>query len=150
MATLVLLLLINSITLQSVKTNYCLSTEEQQCTTWEDTDTVRDFRLKPVQDINGKVLDFNFRLISGVLVEIYEYEFDLTDPVPPRWNHNIECHKRLAACITDETGRFAFKLPSGCYELRASKHAFNATSILTTINAKKGKKKNTDIIMHIS
>jgi hypothetical protein len=147
MATLVLLLLLDSITSQSMKTSYCLSAEDRQCTIWEDTDTVSDHRTKPVQDINGRVLNDIGKPLSGVLVEIYEFVW--TDP-PPFWHHSIKCHERLAACITDETGRFSFKLPSGCYELRASKHAFNATSILTTINAKKGKKKTTDIIMHIS
>ena len=29
--------------------------------------------------------------------------------------------KRIAACMTDETGRFSFKVPSGDYELRFSK-----------------------------
>jgi hypothetical protein len=142
MATLVLLLLFDSITSQSMKTSYCLSAEDRQCTAWGHTDVVLDFRPKPVQSINGKVLDAIGKPISGVLVEIYEFVW--TGP-PPFWHSSLKCHERLAACITDETGRFSFKLPSGCYELRASKHAFNATSILTTIDVKKGKKKNTNI-----
>ena len=55
--------------------------------------------------------------MSGVLVEIYDHP----EAVVPAPNRDNMTQKQIAACITDGSGRFSFRLPSGDYELRLSK-----------------------------
>jgi hypothetical protein len=58
---------------------------------------------KPVQSIHGVVLRGDGKPLGGVLVEVYNGE------------------KRIAGCMTGESGVFALDVPPGHYELRLSK-----------------------------
>jgi carboxypeptidase family protein len=58
---------------------------------------------KPVKSIHGVALGQDRKPLDGVLVEVYNGE------------------KRVAGCITGETGVFALDVPPGHYELRLSK-----------------------------
>jgi hypothetical protein len=72
---------------------------------------------KPVKSIHGVVLGGDGKPLGGVLVEVYDHpeslNLDSTQPVVGK--------KRIAGCITGETGVFAVDVPPGHYELRLSK-----------------------------
>jgi len=70
----------------------------------------------------------------GVLVEVYNHpEVVLEDPSPKRTGQT-----RIIGCVTDQRGRFAFKLKTGDYELRASNGAgWKVTSVV--IRVRKGR-----------
>jgi hypothetical protein len=70
----------------------------------------------------------------GVLVEVYNHpEVVLEDSSPSRTGQT-----RIIGCVTDQRGRFAFKLKTGDYELRASNGAgWKVTSVV--IRVRKGR-----------
>lgn len=70
----------------------------------------------------------------GVLVEVYNHpEVVLEDSSPNRTGQT-----RIIGCVTDQRGRFAFKLKTGAYELRASNGAgWKVTSVV--IRVRKGR-----------
>src|SRR5579864_490497 len=87
-------------------------------TRWGGNERVTMAEPKPVKSIHGVTLGFgDGKPLSGVLVEIYDHPEILTRTFTP----DPGAKKRIAACITDETGVFALNVPPGHYELRLSK-----------------------------
>jgi hypothetical protein len=79
--------------------------------------------------------------VEGVLVEIYARE--ASDPLPQQRDKGefTNSPKRIAACITGTSGTFDFDVPSGRYEVRASKPDWNSTSLLVVVDKQRGKPK---------
>jgi hypothetical protein len=91
---------------------------------------------KPMRQASGAVLQ-DFRTgkpWAGVLVEIYDHP----DVVLRDSSRNRTGQTRIIGCVTDQRGRFAFKLKAGDYELRASNgDSWNVTSVV--IRVRKGR-----------
>jgi hypothetical protein len=147
MIALILLLLFESMIAQSAKIRYCTQAEEMQCTRWGWISGISDRRSIPIKVLRGRVFVPVNEPLDGVLVEIYE--FAPMDGKPLESFRVRDCRKRLAACITNKTGKFYFELPSGVYEVRASKEEWCTPSVLVTIDTKKGKRIATDIEIEI-
>lgn len=75
--------------------------------------------------------------LSDVLVEIYDHPEKV--PMPhPDLKHVDEGRRRLAACYTNEYGKYCFhNIPPGKYEIRFSKPGFNTHSLLSVKVVKK-------------
>jgi hypothetical protein len=147
MIALIMLLLVESMITQPTNIQFCTTAGEKQCTQWGHMRGFSDRRSIPIKDIKGRVFAPVDRPLDGVLVEIYE--FTSTDSMPLESYQILDCSKRKAACITNEKGRFFFKLPSGIYEVRASKDGWCTPSVLITIDSKKGKRIDTDINIRV-
>ena len=107
-----------------------------QSTNWDGNENVVMQMREPMGQVHGTVLqDYQTgKLGPGVLVEVYNHpEVVLQDASPKRSGQT-----RIIGCVTDERGRFAFKLKAGDYELRASDGAgWKVTSVV--IKVRKGR-----------
>lgn len=92
--------------------------------------TFREHRI--YKSVRGVVRDVNDEPVEGVLVEVFDHpEWLLSNPPANR----MEQH-RIAACKTGADGSFCFEnIPSGRYELRASKDAaWNPSHVYIVVN----------------
>lgn len=88
-----------------------------------------EFKLqKPRGRILGvAVTDISEGPLDDVLVEVFDHP-ELIAKGPGEQNRTGQ--HRLAACLTDKTGRFSFRLSPGDYELRLSKpDEWDSTSV---------------------
>jgi hypothetical protein len=110
-------------------------TPSNQTTMWGGNDNVVMQVRKPMRQANGTVLqDYQTgKPWPGILVEVYNHpEVVLEDS-----GRNRTGQTRILGCVTDQRGRFRFKLKAGDYELRASNGArWNVTSVV--IRVRKG------------
>ena len=109
----------------------CTPTSQQ--TAWGGNERIVIVQRKALRRLYGQVvttLDSN-QGWGDVLVEVYDHpEVNLLP-----YDSRKETQKRIAGCKTDETGRFAFELPPGHYELRLSYGSgMNVTSILAYVS----------------
>ncbi|HXX45739.1 MAG TPA: carboxypeptidase-like regulatory domain-containing protein [Candidatus Acidoferrales bacterium] len=86
-------------------------------TRWGGNQVVGLKEPKPIKSIHGVALDEAMKPMGGVLVEVYDHPEILIQ----NFAQGTVGKKRLAACMTDETGVFALDVPPGHYELRLSK-----------------------------
>jgi len=111
-------------------------TPSNQTTKWGGNENVVMQVRQPMRQANGTVLqDYQTgKPWTGVLVEVYNHpEVVLRDTSPNRPGQT-----RILGCITDQRGRFSFRLKTGDYELRASNGAgWNVTSVV--IRVRKGR-----------
>lgn len=111
-------------------------TPSNQSTKWDVNENVVMQMREPMGQVHGTVLqDYQTgKLGPGVLVEVYNHpEVVLQDASPKRSGQT-----RIIGCVTDERGRFAFKLKTGDYELRASNGSgWKVTSVV--IKVRKGR-----------
>jgi hypothetical protein len=111
-------------------------TPSNETTKWDgNQDVVMQIR-KPMRHVRGAVLQ-DFRTgkpWSGILMEIYNHpEIVLRDS-----SRNRSGQTRVMGCVTDQRGRFSFKLKTGDYELRASNGpGWKVTSVV--IRVRKGR-----------
>jgi hypothetical protein len=92
----------------------CRPTSAQ--TKWGGNMKVEMAEPKPVKTIHGVVMGGG-KPMGGVLVEVYDHpESLIRDSTQP-----VVGKKRIAGCITGETGVFALDVPPGHYEIRLSK-----------------------------
>jgi hypothetical protein len=84
--------------------------------------------------------------LGGVLVEVFDHPEVVLKNGPPAQG----LQHRLAACITDETGSFDLKLPSGKYEIRFSKSGgWQCTSTLIQVRWF-SLRKRLDVVMQVA
>ena len=111
-------------------------TPSNESTKWGGKDDVVMQVREPMGQVRGTVLqDFETsKPGAGVLVEVYNHpEVVLRDS-----GRNRTGQTRILGCVTDQRGRFAFKLKTGDYELRASNGpGWNVTSVV--IRVRKGR-----------
>jgi len=95
-------------------------------TTWGGNTNVVLKEPRPMRSVQGFVKDRVDKPLTGVLVEVYDHpEIALQNPSPDRTGQ-----KRIAACLTSETGLFSLDVVPGHYELRFSKSGgWNVTSV---------------------
>lgn len=142
MKTLFILFFLLGLTLYAANDQaYDSKVSDNRCTHWGHAEIDAPWIEKtPLQSLKGKITN-GIAGLDGVLVEVYP----LTNKPP----HNVPCNQRIAACITNKTGRYSFILPSGQYELRASKHEWLTACISVIIDKEKGKKRDYDIWLHL-
>jgi hypothetical protein len=85
--------------------------------------------------------------VEGVLVEVYSRHAG--DSAPRQTDGEVSIENRVGACITGAAGNYAFDLPSGHYEIRATKRDWNPTSALIVVDVRKGKKTATQIPLEV-
>jgi len=111
-------------------------TPSNQSTRWGGNDDVVMQVRNPMGQVRGTALQ-DFRTGKpwpGVLVEVYNHP----EVVQRDSSRNRTGQTRIIGCVTDQRGRFAFKLKAGDYELRASNgEAWNVTSVV--IRVRKGR-----------
>jgi protocatechuate 3,4-dioxygenase beta subunit len=110
----------------------CTAPEPGETTHRGGNEIVR-FREKRIyKSVRGVVLDVNGEPVRGVLVEVFD------NPEWPLSNHTVSRvePRRIAACKTGDDGSFCFEnIPSGRYELRASKDAaWNPSHVYIVVN----------------
>ena len=73
-----------------------------------------------LRSLKGDVREVDESPVKGALVEVFDEPGYLIDPTPrDRRGHGGQ--RRIAACRTDETGRFCLAgIPAGPHELRVS------------------------------
>jgi hypothetical protein len=121
----------------------CHQAAETQCTKWDGLYAEFPGILKtPLRSLKGTIRDVPGETLGGVLIEVYPFRNGNTLDMP--------CKERILACITDKTGRYSFNLPSGRYEIRASKAGFTPIRLSVTIKPNGGKKKDTDIKLPVA
>lgn len=94
----------------------CVPTSTQQ-TIWGGNQRIVIEQAKPVKMIHGIARGPAGGALEGVLVEV----FDHPEIVKSYTRQQNSAQTRMAACMTNESGRFSFELPPGDYELRLSK-----------------------------
>ena len=101
-------------------------------TRWGGNENVVIRQPQPIKNIRGTVVqDTGSEPFGGVLVEVYDHPETLAKNSSP----DRVGQKRIAACVTDETGAFAFEVAPGHYEVRFSKSSeWNVTSVLVLVN----------------
>lgn len=124
----------------------CLPAQDSQQTIWGHSQLVLDFRDKPVKAAKGTIESPDGKPVESVLVEVFARAEG--DP-PPDGEAGPPSAKRIAACVTSANGLFVFNIPSGHYEIRASKADWNATSVLITVDTRKGKKTNLNVRLEV-
>jgi hypothetical protein len=84
---------------------------------------------------------------EGVLVEVYDHgEIALENARQDRSGQ-----QRVMACVTGNDGEFAFDLPPGKYEVRASKNAgWDVTSVIVEVKKRGAKLKKLKVELHLS
>ncbi|HEX6802927.1 MAG TPA: carboxypeptidase regulatory-like domain-containing protein [Terriglobales bacterium] len=107
-------------------------TPSNETTKWGGNDDVVMQVHKPMRQVRGAVLQ-DYRTGKpwpGVLVEVYNHpEVVLRDS-----SRNRTGQTRILGCVTDQRGRFSFKLKAGDYELRASNGGqWNVTSVVVRV-----------------
>jgi hypothetical protein len=126
----------------------CSPAPETELTHWGHIDVVFDFQDKPVKAIKGTVVAAYGTAVGGALVEVYPYRKG--DPLPPpRDEATVDRPARLCACVTSPAGAFAFEVPNGRYEVRASKRDFNTTSAFVVVDVRKGKRRDLKIHLEV-
>jgi hypothetical protein len=101
-----------------------------QQTIWGGNQRVVVEMSKSVRIARGVVLAVDDKALESVLVEVYDHPEVL---IHSRSDHTPS-QTRIAACMTDVTGAFAFTLPVGDYELRCSKSSgWDVTSTLIRV-----------------
>lgn len=111
-------------------------TPSNQSTKWGGKDDVVMQVREPMRQVRGTVLqDYQAgKTGAGILVEVYNHP----DVVLGDSERNRSGQTRILGCVTDPRGRFAFKLKTGDYELRASNGpGWNVTSVV--IRVRKGR-----------
>jgi protocatechuate 3,4-dioxygenase beta subunit len=102
-------------------------------TTHQGGNEIVTFReRRAYRSVHGVVRDANGEPVEGVLVEVFDHPEWILSNYPAS---RVEQH-RIAACKTGVDGSFCFEnIPSGRYELRASKDAaWNPSHIYIVIN----------------
>jgi hypothetical protein len=93
--------------------------------------------------IKGVVNNIAHKPMPDVLVEIYDHPEIIAKVSYHDRVRSTTLQHRVAACRTDDRGRFCFdKLPPGKYEMRCSKAGYNAECFITLEIVEK----STDII----
>jgi hypothetical protein len=148
MRILIILILLENIAFCEKETKYsCSSVSEGQCTDWGWSPDIYDYSSKPKKHLKGIVKDYLNAPINEVLIEVYQHQqpFDIDNELEKRMK--IPCHQRLFSCITSERGEFSFDLPDGRYEVRASKHGWEANLAIVVIDKAVGKNKDTSLLL---
>jgi hypothetical protein len=84
--------------------------------------------------------------LEGVLVEVFDHP-EVALKGGPRAQG---VQHRLSACMTDETGTYELKLPSGKYEIRFSKSGgWQCTSTLVHVRWF-AFRRHLDVVMHVA
>jgi hypothetical protein len=129
----------------------CVSATETQNTSWGQQNVVIVHR-KPMQIAYGIVTGGRLEgpPLEGVLVEVYDHpEVVLREGLVDRRDRTGQ--QQIAACVTDKTGRFGFKLPPGKYELRLSKPIeWNCTSVLVEVRTKAASNKPLRVALRLA
>ncbi len=86
--------------------------------------------------------------MGDVLVEVYDHPEAVNSVVPD----GSRVQHRLAACVTNDTGRFFIKVPPGSYEVRFSSRSpvgLECTSVLVRVRrlARRGR---LSVSMHLA
>ena len=100
---------------------------------------IRVKEKRSYRSVHGVVRDVNGKLVSDVLVEVFDHPewIESDSPTSPM------VQRRVAACKTATDGQFCFEnISAGSYELRASKDlSWNPSHIYITV--KRANRKNT-------
>jgi hypothetical protein len=136
----VIVLMAATVLAQARPESSCSPVQATQRTIWVHQHIVLDLHDKPLKTMSGAVLDGYKRPVGRTLVEVFAYDGHQL----PMLTNELDAMQRVAACFTDGTAGFKFALPPGRYEIRASKDAWNTTSVLVVISPK-GKKRTLTI-----
>jgi hypothetical protein len=114
----------------------CAPADDTEHTRWGHDNGVIDLQAKPVKALRGTVRAAHNQPVNGVLVEVYGYREGDTISNPD----DMPSRPRISACVTDATGAFGFRVPSGRYEVRVSGRWWDTTSALVVVDTRKGRK----------
>ncbi len=89
----------------------CAPTTSER-THWGNITVQIDLQEKPFRSLWGTVHEYS-DFADGALVEVYARP--LNDPSTPSADHKAGIENRVSACVTGNTGDFAFDLSSGQY-----------------------------------
>jgi hypothetical protein len=107
-------------------------TPSNESTKWGGNDDVVMEVRRPMRQVRGTALQ-DYRTGKpwpGVLVEVYNHP----EVVQRDSSRTRTGQTRLIGCVTDQRGRFAFKLKAGDYELRASNGGrWNVSSVVIRV-----------------
>ena len=127
---------------QQPKPKTCTPAGETQHTIWGNLPVNYDRQTKPIKAVKGTVEGWSVsaKRVSqeGVLVEIYPYRVGEPTRIPDDPDRS---RPRVYACVTGANGAFDFDLPSGRYEIIASKKDHRATTVLVAVDRKQGESK---------
>ena len=110
----------------------CIEPERGETTHRGGNEIVTFRERKVYKSVRGVVRDVNGEALEGVLVEVFDHpEWIVLDYPASRVKQ-----RRIAACKTGPDGSFGFEnIPSGKYELRASKGAsWNPSHVYIVVN----------------
>lgn len=120
-------------------------------TTYRGGNEIMTFQeSRAYRSIRGRVRDVNGKPLAGVLVEVFDHpEWILSElPASP-----VE-QRRIVACKTGPDGSFCFQnIPSGKYELRASKDeygAWNPSHVYIVVNRRDRKSSRAGIKVQLT
>jgi protocatechuate 3,4-dioxygenase beta subunit len=134
MAKLLAVALIISFQVNAARPGSCKCTApERGETTHRGGNEIVTFReRKTYKSVRGVVRDVNGEPVAGVLVEVFDHPEWIALDYPAS---RVE-QRRIAACKTGTDGSFCFvNIPSGRYELRASKDAaWNPSHVYVVVN----------------
>lgn len=124
----------------------CSPPPANRFTEWGHNHATLDWLDTPLSALTGLARTAPSVPLDETLIEV----FNLSDVSRPAIGFDdIRNRVRLAACLTGKTGRFHFDLPPGHYEVLASKPEMNSTSVLVTIDPRKGKRRNIEIPLQL-
>jgi|tagenome__1003787_1003787.scaffolds.fasta_scaffold20558503_1 hypothetical protein len=111
---------------------------------WGHDHVLVDISKTPLKSIKGVVRALGDEVVGDVLVEVLDYGGSFA---PIQTEKDARSRSRLAACVTGPRGRFQFNLPPGRYELLSSKPDWNSTSVMVTVDRRRGKQR--DIVVPV-
>ena len=113
---------------------------------WGHNHASVDLSTTPIKSLRGIVRALGDQPVDGALVEVLIYSANSS---ATRTEDDARSRRRLAACVTARDGLFDFDLPSGSYELLTSKPDWNSTSVLVTIDKRRGRQRDIVIPLRI-
>jgi hypothetical protein len=125
----------------------CTPATPVRTTVWGHNHVLVDLTDKPLALLRGSVRTFSGEGVEGALVEVLNLGGATRRPTET--SEDARTRPRLAACITGQTGGFAFDLPPGRYELLTSKPDWNSTSVVVLVDARKGKRRDILIPLNV-
>jgi hypothetical protein len=124
----------------------CVPARAEQQTAWGHSHAELNMQSQPVKAAKGTVKALDDVPVENVLVEVFSHR---GGDRPQKGDADPASDKRIAACVTSANGVFAFNIPSGHYEIRASKADWNSTSVLITVDTRKGKNTKLNVPLEV-
>lgn len=147
MGALMTLLLFTMFGMSGPQPQYtCQRVPPTRVTQWGHNHALIDFSDKTVKSLKGSVRTGD-RVVEDVLVEILE--LGSSEHRPAETAEDARSRRRIAACMTGAAGRFEFALPTGRYELLASKPDWNSTSAIVSVDTRMGKRRDIVIPLRV-